>query len=235
MRKSRLSTRRENQTKKSFLISLLGIIAIIFVFVKFGIPLLVNVTLFISGAQKNVETQKDKNQFLSPPVLDSLPQATNSARINITGTDEKDRTINLYVNGDIIDKTETDDDGNFSFERVRLSKGENKIKVKTTKDKSESAFSPENSVFFIDTPPSLTIDSPQDDKTFSKDENPITISGKTDPGVKITINDLWAIVRDDGAFTYTFSLKSGENQLKISATDIAGNKTEVVKKATLNQ
>jgi len=52
------------------------------------------------------------------------------------------------------------------------------------------------------------------------------VHGKTDPNVKVTINDFWAIVDDSGNYSYNLSLKSGDNPIKIVATDDAGNNTE---------
>lgn len=232
MQQSRLSRRKENQSKKSFFLSLLGIIVVIFFLIKIGIPSLVNLTLLISGAKGASETTKEKNIFLSAPLLETLPSATNSGKIAIKGTGTPKAIAKLYINSNDIDQIEINEDGTFIFDDVKLAKGENKIKVKSQEESKESNFSAEYTILFIDTPPSLAIDSPQDGKTFAKDENPITISGKTDAGVKLTINDFWAIVKEDGSFSYSLSLKQGENEIKIAATDLAGNKTEVVKKVT---
>jgi len=78
------------KTEKNLALSILGIIIIIFLAIRFGVPLLVNLSLFLSGS-KNTQTQPvtQDNSFIAPPVLDSFPEATASADIIITGIASK--------------------------------------------------------------------------------------------------------------------------------------------------
>ncbi|RJQ38911.1 hypothetical protein C4559_00130 [Candidatus Microgenomates bacterium] len=234
--RSRLSRRLEKQSKKTFLITIFAILFIIFFLVKFGFPLLVNFSLLLMGSKNTTESsQKSSSFFVPPPVLDSITDATNSAQIKISGTSSEKQIIKLYINGEVIDKVTTQKDGTFVFEDVKLSQGENSIKVKaiikdSSGDEKESDYSKSYSVIFKNSPPPLTADSPTDGQSFSKDENNITVSGKTDSGNKVTVNDFWAIVDGEGNYSYTLHLQNGENKLKIVAIDQAGNKTEVERK-----
>lgn len=227
MTRSRLSKRLERQSQKTFLLSILGIAFIVFALIKFGMPLLINFSLLLTGKDTGDFKSQNSASFVPPPVLDPLFDATNSAQIKISGKATKDETIKLYVNGELTDNVKVKDDNGFEFKNVTLKDGENSIRTKAQREnKEESDFSQQIIVVYKKDSPSLTIDSPSDGQSFLKDENSVNVSGKTDLEAKVTVNDFWAIVDDLGQFSYNLSLKIGENQIKIVATDIAGNKTQ---------
>lgn len=228
MTRSRLSRRLESKTKQSIFLSLLGIVITLGLLAKFGIPLLANVSFLLFSAKDTQEVIK-KDVFIPSPVLDALPNATNSATIKISGSALEKQTISLYINGEVNDKTDADTDGSFTFDDVELQDGENLIQTKAKNaDKSdeESDFSSSYTVIFKMNAPSLAIDSPNPNQSFSKDDKFAIVKGKTDPGVKVTINDFWAIVDSEGTFSYNLPLKSGENKIKVVVIDEAENKTE---------
>jgi hypothetical protein len=226
MRRSRLSRRIDQKTKRNLFLSVLGtILMVIFVF-KFGIPLLVNLSLFISGSKNNQEQSKIQDpSFIAPPILNSFPEATSSAEIIISGVAVKNQTVNLYINGSLVDNVTAKDNGNFSFEET-ISAGNNVIKAKAVVKGKESEFSDPIATAFKSAPPSLNVSSPSDGQSFSKDQNIAEVKGTTDADVKVTVNGFWAIVDDSGNFSYSLPLQNGENKIKITAEDIAGNKTE---------
>ena len=228
MKRSRLSKRLEKQSQKTFFLSILGIIVVIALIFKFGIPLLINFSMLASGNKNSQDNEKNNSaSFVAPPVLDPLFDATHSAQINISGKASPKQTINLYVNDDLNEKTETKEDGSFEFKEISLQTGENKIKTKAiTNEKKESDYSNTFTVIFKKDPPSLSIDSPTDGQSFSKDDNSINITGKTDSGSKVTVNGFWAIADSDGKFSYNMRLQDGENSIKVVATDEADNNIE---------
>ena len=225
MKRSRLSRRLERKTQKNLILNLLGIVVVLFILFKFGIPFLINVTLFISGGKSTQSTKQDQTVFVAPPVLNPIPSATNSAQIVISGIASSKQSIELYVNGDLTNKEKTKDDGTFSFEET-LKPGVNTIKTKATIDSTSSEFSQDIIVLFKNDSPMLSINSPTDGQSFSKDQNTVTVSGSTDPDVKVTVNDFWAIADENNNFSYTFLLHDGNNQIKVLAVDLAGNITE---------
>lgn len=232
MSRSRLSRRIENQSKKNLFLSILGIIIVLILLIKFGIPLLVNFSLLISGSNNPKEQAvRTKAIFTNPPLLNPISTATNSAKVTVSGMAVSSQTIDLYVNDNLIDKTEADKNGNFSFD-VTLNLGENKIKTKASKDNKESDSSNTLNIVYKSTPPSLEVNSPTDGQSFSKDQNTAQVAGKTDAGVKVTVNGFWAIIDENNNFSYNLSLSSGDNQIKIVVTDGAGNKTEKEIKVT---
>lgn len=236
--RSRLSRRLEKQTRNTLLISIFGIVAILYLLLKFGLPLLVNFSLLISGSQNSQVQTGNKNAkvFVQPPTLDPLESATNSAKITIKGLAFAKQTIDVYINDELVDKTETKKDNSFVFEDITLSPGGNVIKAQsTTKEGKKSEFSQPITVMYKKEAPTLTVDSPTTDQSFSKDDNPIKVSGKTNPGTRVTVNDFWAIVDEQGNFSYNLHLQNGDNTIKMVATDEAGNKTEVEKKVKYSQ
>ncbi|OGH13380.1 MAG: hypothetical protein A3H50_02450 [Candidatus Levybacteria bacterium RIFCSPLOWO2_02_FULL_37_10] len=230
-RYSRLSRRLESQSRKNLFLSILGIIVVLFLLVKFGIPLLVNFSLFLSGQKKDEPSKNASSSYLSPPVLNQSANATNSAEFIITGTASKDEVINLYVNDSLSEKEEVEDNGNFSF-KISLKTGDNKIKAKAAKGDKESDFSNELVVTYRNIPPSLSVDSPTDGQKFEKDQSTARVSGKTDSGVKITVNGFWAVIDENNSFSYNLPLQNGDNTIKIEAVDQAGNKAEKEIKVT---
>ncbi|HXT83093.1 MAG TPA: hypothetical protein VN704_02000, partial [Verrucomicrobiae bacterium] len=113
------------------------------------------------------------------------------------------------------------------FTSVQLHSGQNTIQVKAEEDnKRQSDFSNTDTISYLKNPPNLSISSPQDGQGFSKNSSPsVGINGSTDPGAKITVNGAWAIVDDQGKFNYLYTLKDGDNDIKVVATDNAGNQT----------
>lgn len=227
MNKSRLAKRLERQIIRNLFLSLLGIIVIVMVLVKFGIPILVNFSLFLSGNRTDQESQVDnKTSFVPVPILNSQEIATNSARSQINGSALPKQTIMLYVNGNLADKVSTDDTGDFSS-IIALTPDKNTIKAKAiASDGKESDFSEGILIIFKTTPPTLEISFPSDNQSFSKEQNTVEVKGKTDSQVRVTINGFWAIIDDGNNFFYNLLLKEGINEIKLVATDQAGNKTE---------
>lgn len=226
MARSRLSRRMVEKSKKNLLLSILGIIIVTLAIFKFGIPLIINLSVFLSGLRNNQEQSlRHDPSFISPPIVNSLPEATSSATVVISGVASKDQTIELYINDDLINKTQTEENGSFSFEE-KIKPGENTIKVKAIVEKKESEFSNPLTISFKSAPPSLNISSPSDGQSFSKDQNTVDVKGTTDTDVKITVNGFWAITYNNGSFSYSLPLQNGENKIKIVATDIAGNSIE---------
>lgn len=199
---------------------------VLFILYKFGIPLLITTALIISGTNSSPPESQNQAAFIAPPVLNPLPSATNSAEIVISGVSAPKQTIDLYLNEELVNQIKTKDVGTFSFEE-KLNPGENTVKVKATADSTSSEFSQTLIVSFKSAAPSLTINSPSDGQSFSKDQNTVTVSGSTDPNVKITVNGFWAITDDSNKFSYTLPLTPGENKIRVVATDQAGNKKDV--------
>lgn len=224
-RRSRLNKHLEKQSKRTLFLSIVGIFLIGLALLKFGIPLIADLGFLSSQIVPKNETKKSDTEdiFLSPPSIDPLPSATNVEGIEVSGTSTTGKNVVIYLNGSRYGAPEIDSDGNFSLS-VKLSEGINIIKAKAIEEKNESEFSDSISIDFRKNPPDLTIELPSDGQTTNK--SPFLVTGKTETGVKVTINDFWAIVNSKGNFSYNLALRGGENEIKVVATDEAGNKTE---------
>jgi hypothetical protein len=225
MLRSRLTKRLEQKTEKNLILNILGIIIIVFLLFKFGIPLLVNLSTFLSNPQNTNEKSSQSPSFIAPPVLDSFPSATSSANIIISGVASKNQMINLYLNDNLINSSKAGEDGKFTF-RQTVKPGDNTIYTKAVVDGNESKSSNIITIAFKSAPPSLDISSPLDGQSFSKDQNTAEVKGITDSDVKVTVNGFWAITDSSGDFSYNLPLQNGDNNIKITATDMAGNKNE---------
>ena len=235
-RRSRLTLKTEKRTRKTIILTTLGILIILILLFKFGVNLLVGFSVFLAGTKSQTSTNSNSsgNAFIAAPVLNPLPSATNSAKIVISGKSQSDKTVNLYINNDLKDKIQTDKNGNFSFSQT-LSAGDNRIETKTEQNNKSSDFSNSFTVSFKNSAPSLTIDSPSDGQSFSKDQNSVNVTGKTDSSVSVTVNGFWAIINESNNYSYNLPLQNGDNQIKVIATDMAGNKTEKDLKVTYSQ
>jgi bacillopeptidase F len=235
MARTRLSRRLEKKSKKNFFFATIGIIVIIFLLLKFGIFLLANLSLYVShiGRKENV-TKSNQKSYIAPPILNPLPNATNSASIVISGNAFKDENISLFINDVKVDNQSTDEKGAFSFSE-NLDKGSNEIKTKAKIGSNESDFSDVFNIVFEDKAPQLTIDSPSDGQSFGKGDSKIPVTGTTNVSTSVTVNGFWAVIDENNHYSYTLNLKDGENQIIVVATDLAGNKSEKVVKVNYSQ
>ncbi len=227
----KLSSHRLRQEEKKFtrkLITSLVIVAASGIFVIFfGLPLLAKVVFFMSGgSQKQTQNTTDTSLALLPPTLDPIVTATNSARINISGYSVIDATITVVVNGEESAKIPTDKDGKFSTSEITLKEGENKINAFVAKKDQESSPSVTFVVIYKKSNPNIEISSPKNGARIHQDSRDISISGLTDAGNRLTINDRLVIVQNDGSFNFKVTLTDGDNTIKLQAADDAGNTTD---------
>lgn len=227
--KSRLKSHLQKEAYRNVLLASLGIVLVIILLIIFGTNILVSFSLLVGKltGTEDIEQTTQSTTYIAPPTLDIPVEATSSATITLSGFAQADQSIALFRDGKQIGKTTAKENNSFSFKNVRLQEGENIFKTRVqTEDKKHSEYSNEVKVSMLNKPPELSIDSPQDGQIFKKDGRPVKVTGKTNPNVKITVNDFWAIVDDEGNYSYLYTLKDGENELKVVATDNADNKTE---------
>src|SRR3990167_4732003 len=165
---NRLAKKEEAATvKRIFVLSAISGLLAIFMF-TLGIPLLGKFADFlelISGSQK--QSQSQNGQIITAPNLDPIPAATNSALIDIKGFTSDGNGVELYLNNNPVSKVGITS-GNFSFEDVQLQSGENTIGAKTLSDQGqESEFSKILTIKLDMESPSLTVENPQENQSFS--------------------------------------------------------------------
>src|SRR5476649_1729870 len=234
---TRMLRKKERQTLRNIIITVTALIVVIVLFFMYGIQMLINFSLYLDKMKnKSVDTNASDAAFIAPPMINPMFSATNTAEINLSGYSLPNNTVKLYVNDHLAGSQAITDNKSFTFQHVSLHDGENDIKAKTvTQTGKESDFSEVTKVTLQNKAPNLTVDAPQDGQTVSNDQNPFKVTGKTDSSINVKINDYWAIVDDQGNFSYILPLQKGDNHLHVVASDDAGNQTTKDVKVTLNQ
>lgn len=225
MERSRLTSRSLKQSKKQFYGSLIGIVVLISITLNFG-PYLIggigNLIDTITGKSKQTIILRS-DASLEPPVLDSLSRATPSELIDVTGRSfYPDGKVELFVNDLRYSAVEVDKNLDFEIKDIKLSSGENTLKVRVTKDGKNSAFSKDYKISYLKDEPKLEITTPQDKASFSKEDQETKVQGKTDPDNTVRVNGFIAIVDFEGNFSYVYKLSEGENKLTITSENSAG-------------
>lgn len=225
-RQSRLSRTTAEQTKKQILFFIIAIVVLLFVAFQFG-PKLLDTLAAFTGHKSSNEVVTDEENTLEAPFIDSIPDATDSGTIKVSGSSTyADAQVELYVNDNLFDTTPLTSDQKFEFTDVKLTEGQNVIRARVKKGDQTGTFSRNYYVTYSKGEPKLDISSPSDNQEFKKGDQTITISGVTDPDNTVTVNGFTAIVDSSGNFTYNLGLSEGDNNLDIIAKSKSGKQTE---------
>lgn len=173
---------------------------------------------------------EEKESYVGAPRLDPMPSAINNLSLfSVSGFANNGVDIIILINDEEAKKVLADASGRFEAKDLKLQEGENKISaqaVSVNGQKSQPA--KVISIVFDKTPPELAITEPIDGAEFKGSEQTwVVVSGATEPNCLITINEHQAIVDLEGNFRFQLRLSEGENPLKITAKDEAGNETVV--------
>ncbi|OGG11068.1 hypothetical protein A2Z00_01645 [Candidatus Gottesmanbacteria bacterium RBG_13_45_10] len=226
---SRFGRLEERRQKHRLVLALAGSVAIIIFIAVFGLKLLIGFSLFVDRIKGSPPTsQTTQRTVILPPTLDPLPAATNSASIRVTGVGKPSLTLIVYVNGTEAKKLTVPSKGTFSVGSLPIIEGQNTISAKLVDTKGNTSdLSNIISIMIKNKAPLLEVTSPSDNSSVQGDTNTVTVSGKTDDDVTVTVNDRMVVIKSDNTFTYAYPLNSGDNKLKIVAKDEAGNQTTI--------
>lgn len=232
---SRLRRYSEQQQQKRLTAGLIGIIAILLFLGFFGVKLLIGFSLLIDklrGGSSNQPAQLTQTLILAP-TLNPLPEATNSASITVTGKGQAELTLILYVNELEATKLEVAKDGSFTTPSVSLKDGGNTVSAKLV-DANGNLSDLSNVVrtSVKRKPPLLEIQEPSEGSTINGDKKMVTVQGKTDEDVSITINGRFVVIGNNATFQYDYPLDDGANTLSVVASDQAGNQTTIDRHVT---
>ncbi len=231
---SRSAKRKAKKSSRNFIITLILIGLLIYATLQWILPSVIGGVGLINGVIKPPKKTAPVNyESLAPPVITVPFEATNTAQINISGFATPNAKVELFIDDQLKDTTQTPEDGKFEFNGVSLNLGTNNIYGKTIDEKGvESLSSKTLAIFYDNGKPLLTVSEPDDGKTIQGGDKKITFKGSTDPNVKIYINDVQTITNLDGNFSSEQSLNDGDNNFTIKAIDKAGNETSLVRKVT---
>ena len=225
---SRLQRKREKDSLRQAGKYILLTLVTLFLVVKFGLPGLIRLAAFI-GDLKSSSQPIEKTDNLAPaaPTLLPLPEATNSAKIAITGYAETGATIKLSRGGVVVEETIADSDGNFEFKDVVLKEGNNEFFTEAVDSQGNTSGPSRTYLVTYDAePPQLTIEQPEAGKRLFDKDSPVTISGQTEIGTSLTINAKFVRIDSEGRFSVKWPLVEGDNQLDFLARDAVGNETK---------
>src|SRR3989338_8844981 len=191
----------------------------------FGIPAVFKLTSLILNTKSSGATIPTDPQFIpATPRISQEYEATKSAEIKITGVADPKTIVELFQNGNSNGTTISNESGQFSFS-FNLSSGENiftahVLTLKNTKSYLSQAYT----VYLLTKNPKLELDSLKDVSEVK--DNPVSVTGTTDQGVVVTINDHFVFVDTNGVFKYSLNLQNGDNKVSIVARDKAGNESK---------
>ncbi|HNP89369.1 MAG: Bacillopeptidase F precursor [Microgenomates group bacterium ADurb.Bin219] len=199
--------------------------ALIFLFLKFGILLVINLTSFVF--KFNPSQQSPANEIVPRPLLYYDYEATNSSAIVVNGKSFSEGKVKLVLNGKNYQSLETDKNSEFSLS-LSLPEGKNEIYAVAENKNGQTSSPSEILVVLTDlTSPSLEILSPANESHLTgNNQRTVTLSGRTDENAIILVNNRRAILKKDGFFEFSYYLSEGENKITVSAKDEAGNITE---------
>lgn len=212
--------------KRAILFGFLTLILLVAI-ALWGIPFLIRFAAFLGEVRQTTESEVTEDKIPPPsPQFSAIPEATNSALINLSGFSEPNSKVKIYLNDQLVAETQADQNGEIQIEKIHLQKGKNVLyAVAIDEARNESEPSEAIEILFDDKPPNLEISSPADNETVY--DQKIEIKGETESDqIKVTVNDHLVLVEKEGKFTYTYELAEGENKINIIAEDPAGNKTE---------
>lgn len=231
-RYSRRSKIEKSRNIKKAIIFTVLTIALIFLTIILGIPLLAKYTAFVSDIKQDSQpVENDDATPPPPPSVNSIPEATNEQELEVSGKTEPGSTV-VIDGGGKIKEILANKEGDFST-TLRLKSGNNNIQFQSIDTSGNESKTTVINVIFDDQPPDLTITQPKDGSSFyGSRQRQVTIEGTTEKNTKVTINERVVIVDSDGSFSYFITLSEGKNDFVIVASDNAENKTEQV--LTLN-
>lgn len=232
--KLRSNRRIAKNAKRKFYFSIILVLFLLYASIQWILPASINgATTIVSFFKKPTVYEKPiaEDATVAPPVFSIPFEATNSAKIDISGYAASNTKVEIFLD-DVSEKTvEVSSDGTFIAQDISLNLGTNNIYGKTIDNKKTSLPSKTIKIIYNRDKPKLEITSPEDSIEITGDKK-IIVSGQTTSGIKIFINNGQAIVDKDGKFTTTIFLNDGENIISIKALDNASNVTEIKRKVT---
>lgn len=231
VRKSRLERKAEEQiTRRTVVLGLATVLFLIFL-ILLGLPMLVRFAVFLGDIKNRNQPAPAETEF--PPLAPRLflpYEATNSAKVNISGTAESKTNVELLKSDVPLEKKEVSQTGDFGFE-VSLDPGENRFTAVAIGVKGQrSQLAKDLVVIFDDQAPEFTLEKPESDSV-STDQSEYEMVGKSEKGVSVTVNGRMAMVDNEGTFRVKMPLSIGKNEVEVVVRDGAGNETK--KKVTI--
>jgi len=176
----------------------------------------------LANKARNLPSDTDVRPELTSIVVDSLPSATSSSHLVVSGTTVNFDIVEVYLNHEKVTEAMVVGD-TFSEEISGLETGENTVYfIAKSKEDTVTKKSTKYTVIYKNQKPLLEISEPVDNSKTEKQE--IRIAGKTDRETYVKISNQPVVVDAQGGFQTYYKLSEGENKIEIIAEDIVGNR-----------
>jgi hypothetical protein len=216
---------REEKLKSESVRLVVVILVLIGIAAFLGPSLIVRISQLVSpDSSAIIPSDASETAIVGAPQFDPQPTATNSSPLKFTGRGTQGSDIVLYRDGSEVDRTLVANDGTFLFPEVALHKGQNTFSGKSVIRDQESSLSDPVEILYQTEPPTIDVTSPTHESTV-REERDIVITGKAEGADSLLVNDRIVPLTTDGSFSYAFKLSDGDNHIKLTARDDAGNET----------
>lgn len=161
------------------------------------------------------------------PIFSQVPEATKDEKITLNGVTDPSATVRLFVNGPEAGKTTADNDGKFTFADVEISKNTNIIFAKAEDENGNvSEKSKIINTKFDDEEPEIEITEPTNGETVKNLNERVMVKGTVNEEAEVTINGRRAVINPDNSFELLIGVNERDVEIKVEATDKAGNTSE---------
>ncbi|MBU0978315.1 MAG: hypothetical protein ABIJ33_00970 [Patescibacteria group bacterium] len=222
---SRLVRKEHKQLVKQTVWSVIIGLALILAFVFWVLP---NSVRFLGLLLDTGITEQTDQIPPQVPVISLLEKSTNQTPFTVKGFGEPESQIIFVLNGDRLEPVVVGEESTFEAS-LPLTEGDN-IFIAFSMDKAENE-SKETKTYqvVLDTElPTLTLDNIFDgQQVVGRDNQQLAIRGLTDPQARVYINDRPILADFEGAFSSTYRLDEGDNQLLLKVVDRAGNEGQM--------
>jgi len=223
---SRILKKEKAKTVRQIILLGFLAVALLVIFIFVILPNSIRVLDFF--APKTSQTINYDTIPPRPPSLILPYSATNSAQIKLFGYAEPNSQVDILVDGHSVARVEATSSGQFSL-RFTLQQGVNSLSaISRDKTNNQSKPSATYKILFDNQAPKIELEGIEDNQEIVGKQNRFfTLKGKTEPMAQVFINDHIASVQEDGNFSYSTTLKEGDNHFKIRVVDQAGNSSEL--------
>lgn len=161
------------------------------------------------------------------PIFSQFPKATNQQEVTLNGITEAGATVKLFVNGPEKETTTADNNGSFTFVDIKIGKGNNIIFAKAIDGNNNSSEKSKIlTISYDDKEPEIEVIEPDNGGTVKNLNNRVFVSGTVSEKSEVVVNGRKAVFNPDNTFDVWLGVDEGDLEIKITATDEAGNSAE---------
>ncbi|MCM3619498.1 S8 family serine peptidase [Sutcliffiella horikoshii] len=148
---------------------------------------------------------------------------TNESTVTVEGNASPTTTVHVMNNGEEVATTTASEEGTFAVD-VTLTEGDNVLTAKSSTETGETEESAPVTVVLDQTSPELAITSPEDGSKTNRETVTVTGTVEDENLDFVKVNGKKATVQD-GTYSLRVMLDNGENNIRVVAQDLAGNRT----------